>query len=79
MKLMDEFSTAGQAAFKTTTVVIKGGYHAASIVTDAIIRERKKSALNGEMELQDIVNEAVKQGMDDDVAWATCAAIEAEI
>ena len=79
MKLMDEFSTAGQAAFNTTTVVIKGGYHAASMGTDAIIRERKKSALNGEMELQDIVNEAVKQGMDEDVASSTCAAIEAEI
>jgi len=79
MKLMDEFSTAGKAGFKSTTVVIKGCYHAASMGTDAIIRERKKSALNGEMELQDIVNEAVKQGMDEDVAWSTCAAIEAEI
>jgi len=79
MKLMDEFSTAGQAAFKTTTVVIKGGYHAASMGTDAIIRERKKSALTGRMDLQEIVNEAVAKGMEEDVAWSTCAEIDAEI
>jgi hypothetical protein len=47
--------------------------------TDAIIRERKKSALTGRMDLQEIVNEAVAKGMEEDVAWSTCAEIDAEI
>lgn len=79
MKLMDEFSTAGQTAFKTTTKGLKGAYHLTAMGTDAVIRERKKSALNGKMELQEIVNEAVTKGLDEDIAWSTCAEIDAEI
>ena len=78
-KLYDEFSEAGQIAFKTTGKGLKGIYHLTSMGTDKVIGERKKQVLENEMELQEIVSNAVAKGMDEDIAWSKCAAIDAEI
>ena len=78
-KLYDEFSEAGQIAFKTTGKGLQGLYHLTSMGTDKVKNGRKKQVLEDEMELQQIVKEAVAKGMDEDIAWSKCAAIDAEI
>ena len=79
MKLADELSNTGQAGCKTVTVEFKGIYHLTAMGTDAVIRERKKSALEGDMELDAIKQDAVKKGMDPEIVNWKCASIDAEI
>jgi hypothetical protein len=79
MKVLDEASTSTEAGLKTVTVVFKGTYHGMSMLTDTIIEERKVQKLKCLMKTNQTVKEAVESGIDEDIAIAKCAAIEAEI
>ena len=79
MQVLDTASTAVETAFKTTTVVFKGTYHGMSMLTDTIIEERKVQKLKCKMKTNATIKEAVAAGIDEDIAIAECAAIDAEI
>ncbi len=79
MKVLDEASISTEAGLKTVTVVFKGAFHGASMLTDTIKEERKVQKLKCKIKTNQTVEDAVKAGIDRDIAIAECAAIEAEI
>jgi hypothetical protein len=77
--MLDAASEAVETGCKTVTVVFKGTYHGTSMLTDTIIEERKVQKLKCKMKTNATIKEAVAAGIDEDVAIAECAAIDAEI
>ena len=79
MQVLDAASEAVETGCKTITVVFKGTYHGTSMLTDTIIEERKVQKLKCLMKTNATIEDAVKAGIDREIAIAKCAAIEAEI
>ena len=79
MQVLDAASTAVETGCKGVTVIFKGGYHGASMITDTIIEERKVQVLKCLIKTNSTVEQAVESGIDRDIAIAKCAAIDAEI
>jgi hypothetical protein len=77
--MLDAASEAVETGCKTVTVVFKGTYHGTSMLTDTIIEERKVQKLKCKMKTNATIKEAVAAGIDEDIAIAECAAIDAEI
>jgi len=79
MQILDTASESIETGCKGVTVVLKGGYHGASMITDTIIEERKVQKLKCKIKTNATIEAAVASGIDRDIAIAECAAIEAEI
>ena len=79
MQILDTASEAVETGCKGVTVVLRGGYHGASMITDTIIEERKVQKLKCKIKTNATIEAAVASGIDRDIAIAECAAIEAEI
>ena len=79
MQILDTASEAVETGCKGVTVVLRVGYHGASIITDTIIEERKVQVLKCLIKTNSTVEAAVESGIDRDIAIAKCAAIDAEI
>ena len=79
MQVLDAASTSIETGLKTVTVLFKGTYHGTSMLTDTILEERKVQKLKCKIKTNATIKAAVESGIDEDIAIAECAAIEAEI
>ncbi len=75
MQILDSLSHTGVRACGVTTKGLDGLYHLTSMGTDAIIVERKIQALRNIGRTERVI---VESDLDNDIARAKCAEIDAE-